>query len=319
MYNIIKKFWFFAGLLAVSAIIVGDTTGIAADSGRWLRAHSGPDTVIFLIFLFSGLILDIRQIRMGLTDVAGILIAQFIIFIIAPLVGALLAMIPLDTGVKIGIFLVAVMPTTLSSGVVMTVAAGGNMAHALVITILSNGLSVFTIPLTLSLLLKLVGETADISIDKTAIMIKLGVLVIVPLCFGLLIKFYTGSVLNRFNSKLQMINQWLILGMVWMAMSQTRDALINSGGTMGVIVLLTAALHGLLLISAALSARFFRLGRGRRETLLFMGGQKTLTLSVILQVSLFPSYALALVVCVLHHIVHLMIDGYLVEKVKTEN
>jgi sodium/bile acid cotransporter 7 len=58
------------------------------------------------------------------------------------------------------------------------------------------------------------------------------------------------------------------------------------------------------------------MGPGRRESILFMGGQKTLTLSIILQVSLFPQYGLALAVCVLHHIIHLMMDGYLVEKLK---
>jgi hypothetical protein len=51
-----------------------------------------------------------------------------------------------------------------------------------------------------------------------------------------------------------------------------------------------------------------------------MGGQKTLPLSVILQVSLFPGFGLALVVCVTHHIVHLIMDAYLISylKAKTE-
>jgi sodium/bile acid cotransporter 7 len=47
-----------------------------------------------------------------------------------------------------------------------------------------------------------------------------------------------------------------------------------------------------------------------------MGGQKTLPLSVILQVTLFPEYGLALAVCVVHHILHLITDAYLVEKLK---
>jgi hypothetical protein len=47
-----------------------------------------------------------------------------------------------------------------------------------------------------------------------------------------------------------------------------------------------------------------------------MDGQKTLPLSVILQVSLFPQYGLALVVCVVHHFVHLLMDGYLVGKLR---
>ncbi len=88
--------------------------------------HRGPDAVIVLIFFFSGLILNARQIRSGVMDIKGIIAALIIIFLVAPVIGALFGAIPIDTGVVIGIFLVAVMPTTLSSGVVMTGAAGGN-------------------------------------------------------------------------------------------------------------------------------------------------------------------------------------------------
>ena len=41
-----------------------------------------------------------------------------------------------------------------------------------------------------------------------------------------------------------------------------------------------------------------------------------LPLSIILQMTLFPHYGIALLVCVLHHIVHLMMDGYLVERLR---
>jgi hypothetical protein len=54
----------------------------------------------------------------------------------------------------------------------------------------------------------------------------------------------------------------------------------------------------------------------RCASVLFVGGQKTLPLSVILQVSLFPQYGLALVACVMHHLIVLMMDGYLVGKLK---
>ncbi len=313
---LIKKHWFLAGLLLVFAVTLGDMTGSVAEMGKWLKAHQGPDIVIFLIFLFSGLTLDVSQIRSGLTDVTGILLSLGIIFGVAPIIGMLFGVMPLGTGVKIGMFLVAVMPTTLSSGVVMTGAAGGNMAHALAITILANALAVFTIPLTLSLLLKQIGGTvATVSIDQLAIMTKLGCLLLLPLCLGLGMSWVDASSrMKRIEPKLQRVNQCLILCLVWMALSETRPAIISGKEMIGGILLLVVAFHGALLASACLFARLFRLGRGRRESVIFMGGQKTLTLSVILQVSLFPEYGLALAVCVLHHIVHLMMDGYLVQK-----
>jgi sodium/bile acid cotransporter 7 len=249
-------------------------------------------------------------------DIKGIIAALIIIFLVAPVIGALFGAIPLDTSVVIGVFLVAVMPTTLSSGVVMTGAAGGNMAQALVITILAHGLAVFTIPVMLSLLLRLVGGSAVVYIDKSAIMIKLGFYVLLPLCFGLTIKFLTKSLMDRFVYRLQMLNQLLVLGIVWMAMSQARSAIISGGASVGIILLLVFSFHGILLSVAGIFTGCLKLGKGRRESVIFMGGQKTLPLSIILQVSLFPQYGLALVVCVLHHLIHLLMDGYLVGRLK---
>jgi sodium/bile acid cotransporter 7 len=297
-------------------VTLADTTETVSVLGKWLNAHRGPEIMIIVIFFFSGLLLEARQIRSGLKDVKGTAIALSIIFLISPLVAVLSGLTSIDTGIKIGIFLVAVMPTTLSSGVVMTGAAGGNMAHALVITILANGLAIFSIPIVLSLLLKLIGGVTTVYIQKAAIMLKLAGLVVLPLCVGLLIKYYAKIFLDRFDLKLQVFNQCAILVIVWMALSQTRQAIMSGGQDIGMILLLVFVFHGILLAAAGIFVWGFHLGPGRRESVIFMGGQKTLPLSVILQISLFPQYGLALVVCVVHHIVHLFMDGYLVGKLK---
>ncbi len=95
-------------------------------------------------------------------------------------------------------------------------------------------------------------------------------------------------------------------------MSQARAAIISGGASMGIILLLVFGFHAILLATAAILIGCLKLGKGRRESVIFMGGQKTLPLSVILQVSLFSEFGLALVVCVLHHIVHLVMDAYLI-------
>ena len=317
MSDLIKKYWFLIGLLLVFIVTVADTSETVSSIGRWFKIHRGPDAVIVLIFFSSGLILNVRQIRSGVMDIKVIIAALVIIFLVAPVVGVMFGAIPKDTGIIIGIFLVAVMPTTLSSGVVMTGASGGNMAQALVITILANGFAVFTIPLVLSLLLHLVGGSTAIVIDKLAIMIKLGFYVLLPLCLGLAIKIFTESFTNRFVHGLQLLNQFLVLAIVWMAISQARNAIVSGGASVGIILLLVFSFHSILLASAAIFIGCLKLGKGRRESVIFMGGQKTLPLSIILQVSLFPQYGLALVVCVLHHMIHLLMDGYLVGRLKS--
>jgi len=302
----------------VFIITLADTTGVIPGAGTWLKQHHGPDAVIFLIFFFSGLILDAGGIKSGLTDVSGILIALAAIFVAAPLIAALFGLAPLPPGIKIGIFLVAVMPTTLTSGVVMTEAAGGNMAHALVITLLANSLAVFTIPVSLSALLFLAGDSTAIIIDKTAIMIKIGMYVLVPLCLGLFLKAFTVSrdmeLSAGYEAKLQIVNQCLVLFIVWMAVSQAKPTLVDTAGLIANIFFLVFIFHGLLLVCGYFLIKLFRLEKGRRESVIFMGGQKTLPLSVILQVTLFPQYGIAVAVCVIHHMVHLLMDGFIVGK-----
>ncbi len=321
MSDLMKKYWFPLGLVLVVIITFADLSGRAAAAGTWLKQHHGPEATIFVIFFTSGLILNWVQIRDGVMDVKGILLALALIFVVAPALAWLTGSLPLPAGIVIGLFLVAVMPTTLSSGVVMSGAAGGNMAHALVITIVANALAVFTIPLSLTLLLHGSVESGAIAIDEASLMLKLGALVLVPLLLGLsgkalLVRRLEGKALRALESGLQKLNQALILFIVWMALSRSRDAILLSGMRLAIIALLSVGFHGVMLAAAGLLVWRFRIPRGRRESVIFMGAQKTLPLSILLQVSLFPQYPDALTVCVVHHLLHLMMDGYLVDRLK---
>jgi solute carrier family 10 (sodium/bile acid cotransporter), member 7 len=307
-----KKYGFFIGLAVVVLVTMADGTGTVSGYGRWLVAHRGPDVVIFFIFLFSGLMLETDHIRSGLRDIRGILFAMALIFIVSPVLAIFMGMTPLSLGAKIGLFLVAAMPTTLSSGVVMTGAAGGNTAHALVITILANSLAVLTVPISLSLMLRTVGKAAQISLDTGAIFLTLWRLVFIPLCAGALVKFFTRFFMTRAARKLHIANQCLVLCIVWMALSQTRSVLLAGAGSLGAVVVASALYHAFLLAACAGMVVASAMPPGRRESVIFMGGQKTLPLSIIVQVSVFPEYGTALMFCVVHHVVHLLMDGYLV-------
>jgi len=312
----LKKYWFFFALLVIFIATWSDRTELFSAIGRWLNTHGGTAVTIFLLFFFSGLVLNAEHIRSGLIDLEGIFISLAVIFLVSPLTAALAARMPLDTGIKIGIFLVAAMPTTLSSGVVMTGAAGGNMAQALVITILANSLAVGTIPVILSLLLKTIGGSGLIIINEWAILSKLFYLVIVPLVSGFIFNRVIHTPMQKREQKIQTVNQWLVLCIVWMALSQTKGALLAEKGEIGIVIAAVSGFHLVLLGSAALLILIFKLETGRRESVLFMGSQKTLPLSVVLQASLFPQHGMALIVCVVHHIVHLLMDGYLVGRLQ---
>ncbi len=312
----LAKYWFMIALVALALVTMADSRQWTVSAGRYLKSHAGPDLVIFAIFLFSGIALDARLLRKGLGDFRASLAALLLIFLFAPLIALGFGCLPLDIQILTGLFLVAVMPSTLSTGVVMTQASGGNMAHALFITILANTLAVFTIPLVLSLMLVTLGDVRSIQIDKVAIMLKIAGLVLAPLAAGVALQYAGRRWITVIQRRTPLINQLLVLGIVWMGMTQSRGALMAGGRAIIPIAAASGGFHLLLVLTALALCKFFAIGPRRRESVIFMGGQKTLPLSVILQVTLFPEYGLALAVCVVHHVLHLIMDAYLVEKLK---
>jgi len=311
--RLVKQNWFLFALVGICAVTLIDATGTIAGMGKWFKSHSGADAVICTIFLCSGLILKREQIRAGLRDIKGALMALFLIFAVAPMAAFIIGRLPLDPAVRLGLFLVSVMPTTMSSGVVMTGAAGGNVAHALLITVLANSLSIVTIPFSLGLLLQTVDS---VPIDRGRMMVQMALLVLLPLMLGLFLRPKKGAFLSFLQRGIPVLNQCLILTMLWMGFSEAKATVLSGGGQVFLILVIVFVFHAILLSAGFLSIRLFRIPLGRMESILFMGGQKTLPLAVLLQVKLFPQYGLALAVCVFHHFVHLMMDGYLAGRLR---
>jgi sodium/bile acid cotransporter 7 len=311
------KYWFLLGLILMALITVADTREWTVAVGRSLKNHGGPNLVIFSIFLFSGLTLDAGLLRKGLGDLRATLSALLVVFIFSPLVALAFEFLPLDIQILTGLCLVAVMPSTLSTGVVMTKASGGNMAHALFVTVLANTIAVFTIPVVLSLLLAVLGDPRSVVIDKAAIMLKIAWLVLAPLAMGTGLQYAAARWVVPLQRKVQLINQLLVLTIVWMGMCQSRATLIDGGAAILPVAAVSIGFHLLLVLISLGLCRALAIGPGRRESVIFMGSQKTLPLSVILQVTLFADYGLTLAVCVVHHILHLMMDAYLVERLKS--
>jgi sodium/bile acid cotransporter 7 len=319
MLKLIRHYNFLFGLFFVTLLTLADGRGITTGVGLWLKSHHGPDFVIVLIFFLSGLALDTSTIRAGLSDIRGTVTALVLIFLIAPLLTLPFSLFQPDTGVLIGLFLVAVMPTTLSSGVVMTGASGGNMAHSLLITIVANSLAVLTIPLTLGLLLSITGENRTIEIDKFPIIIKIATLVLLPLATGIILRRKFQPALQPFLPFTVICSQVGILTMVWMALCRGRETILANLDAVFPVLTIIFLFHLTMVLMGLQLTRILDIRKGHRESVIFMGGQKTLPLSIILQVSLFPEFGLALVVCVLHHVIHLIMDGFLVEYLKGKN
>jgi len=113
------------------------------------------------------------------------------------------------------------------------------------------------------------------------------------------------------KKELGMANQYIVLAVVFMSLSGAREALLSQINAFFLIVPLNAVFHLVLLLASFWTAGILKIDKGRKEAVIFMGTQKTLPLSVMLQITCFPEYGTALLVCVIHHIIHLMMDSFL--------
>lgn len=319
MKKTLKEQWFLISLAFLFIAVLFDSSNILAKAGIFLKNHHGPEFMIFMIFFISGLMIENDQVKAGVKDIKATVLALILILVAAPLAALGLSVFPMETGVLAGLFIVASMPTTLSSGVVMTGMAGGNMAHALFVTILSNFIGIFSIPLILSSLMSSLHYDQQLAIDQHAIIIKLFILVVCPLLTGMAVKNYLLKKNDTDLSGLQIINQFLVIGVVFISLAGAKDVLLSRGWIFSQVVLLAAGFHLLLLTSSFVLIKLSGIEKGRRESVIFMGSQKTLPLSVMIQVTYFSEFGTALLVLVVHHVLHLMIDGYLSTRMGKRN
>lgn len=312
MKIVLKKYWFTIGLIIAFLLPFIDITGVLSKTGIFFKENNGPDFVIILIFLFSGLVLENKEIRNGITDFLPVFISLFLIFVVSPAICFFMFMVPMNVEIAAGLAIVAVMPTTLSSGVVMTGICSGNKAQALLITIISNFIATFSIPFSLGLIFDNVYLNDNL-FDPFALMIKIGCKVLIPLAAGYFTGiFFTG--IRKFSGEIQIANQMLILSMVWMSSAAAGESFFSNTLYFFIVLVCVSIFHIILLICSFICVFIFKLEKGRKEAVIFMGSQKTLPLSLIVQVSIFPGFALSLAVCVVHHVVQLIFDSFIQAK-----
>lgn len=296
-----------------------DPTGYISTTGIMLKEYSGIELSIFVIFFLSGLMIDTMEARRAAADMPGLLIALGLIFVVAPVYAYFFS----TTGffrkeTVAGLFLVTAMPTTLSSGIVMTSASGGNRIHALLITFVSNLLCIFTIPITLGYLFSNYSGMLSIMIPATKLVRTLLLIVVLPLAAGSFLKVIlkastSGRISNLLDtSTINKINQVLVIGIVWMSASLLGNHEKIFGADLVKICIAALAFHLCLIGSAFGLVYISGRGPGNRESIIFLGSQKTLPLSVALQSTLFPGFGNTLVFCISHHFLSLFFDGFLV-------
>lgn len=251
------------------------------------------DYGIALIFFFYGLKLSPEKFRAGLKNWKLHFTVQSITFIVFPLL--VLPFYPLVSGGEyetlwLAIFFMAVLPSAVSSSVVMVSIANGNIPGAIFNASISGIIGIFLTPLWMGIFLEASNESFAFSEVLGQLMIQ----ILLPVFLGLILNRYWGKWAERFKTQINTFDKLIILIIVYESFSHSfTGGLLSSIGTLPLIALAGVAimLFFIVFFVSERLAKAFNFSREDTITTTFCGTKKSLVHGSVMYNVLFPHIA----------------------------
>lgn len=219
-----------------------------------------------------------------------------------------------------GLIIAAAVPCTLASAAVWTRRAGGNDSVAIFVTLITNGFCFLITPFWLWLTVK--DENAATTIDVTALIWKLGLLVVLPMLLAQIARQSrtVGSWSTRKKIELSTLAQIGILTMVMIGAAKMGNKLADgdtsfSIGEIAVVLLAVNAIHFAALFFGFWTAKFLGFGRKDQIAIGIAGSQKTLMVGLNTAVEINRS----ILPMLLFHICQLVFDTIIADRWKKQD
>lgn len=285
-----------------------------------------PDIVnnggIALILFLQGLSLALEKIRSGAGNWRLHGLIQGYTFVVFPLAGlALNALTAVfwpgePESIRQGFLYLCVLPSTISTSVVLTAVARGNTAGALFNAALSNILGVIATPLLVQLLMNRTGQSGPVG----PLLLKITLLTLVPFGLGMLLRPRLAAWIDARRAWVARISNTVILFIVYTAFCDSVQDRIWAVHGLALTLQVLAVVLGLFGVMSALvfaTCRLLRLGREDMIAAYFCSVKKTLAMGVPLAVLIFGERAdlpLILLPIMFYHPVQLFLNGLLANR-----
>lgn len=302
-----RKNWFFAGIFIVILLAFGFPR-----LGQWAREYDILNLVIFLAFFITGLTLETSSIRTQLRGFRAPVAAMISSLVVIPLLAWLTAGMVLPPELLIGVCIIATAPVTVSAGTVMTDLGRGNVPLSLFICVLGNFLAVFTIPVSLNLLLRFGG---DIDLPVLRMLAGLALTVLVPTIMGQVARSLARERLLPYRKTFSVFQQCTILLIIFNAMASSAARILQAGTSVILVLVFMVLLHSLVLAMNYGISRFIGLDRPSTTAFTIHTSQKTLTVSYVVWAGYFAAqYPMALIPAIGYHLTQTIMDSILAER-----
>ncbi|GIL98484.1 hypothetical protein Vretimale_3844 [Volvox reticuliferus] len=209
-----------------------------------------------IVFFISGLALNTTELRKAMKRESwpSVAFGFLMILLVTPALGFAMREIPLTPpAFAVGLTIFCLVPTTLGIGVALVRSCKGNEAIALLLTVATNMVGVFTMPLYLKLLfLNFDTEGLSLNINIPDLLLKLTLTILVPSVLGKALRELFRPVeafAKKYRTHLSLLSTTNLACIVWQTLSGARDMLFKQRASMIVsVIVLSAAVHVFYLI-----------------------------------------------------------------------
>ncbi len=267
---------------------------------------------IFLIFFLYGLRLDYAKIKQGLKNWKLHLLVQITTFVIFPFI--VLLLYPFVPAEKVntfwlGLFFLAVLPSTVSSSVVMVSIGRGNIPAAIFNASFSGLTGIVVTPLWMGLFLQ---HTVS-GFDFSEIYIRLVTVILLPVISGFILRRWGSGYISRYGNKLGYIDKTVILLIVYKSFASSFNDNVFSSVSISelsvvglTVIFLFVSVYLILLVFT----RTLRFNREDKITAIFCGSQKSLVHGTVFSKVLFSGFystGLLLVPLMMFHLLQIFV------------
>jgi solute carrier family 10 (sodium/bile acid cotransporter), member 7 len=271
---------------------------------------------VALIFLLHGIGLSFAALKAGTLHWRLHLLVQTCTFLLFPVLGLALffgAAAWLSPELRLGLFFLCALPSTVSSSVALTAAAGGNVAAALFNATISSLIGVVVTPLWMSG----VAASAGVAPDLWSVVVDLCLWLVLPLAVGQALRPLLGEWAKRNRARIHLVDRGTILFLVYTTFCDSFLEGVWSShgfGTVIVTVAINAALFSCVMIVSGGVGRALGFSRQDRIATMFCASKKSMATGVPMAQLMFAQSAVLGVVVLpllIYHTMQLVLAGML--------
>lgn len=278
---IIENFLVIVFAIAITVALIFPTPGATLGSILYDGKSLIQSINTIIVFFISGITLKVEDFadlsKYTKPILYGILSINLLTTVLAPF---FLHAIFLAPNFRLGLTIFACVPTTLGVGVALTQLATGDVMLALILTVLTNSLGTLTTPFLLKIYLNS-NNNSEFHFDSFGLFINLIIEVLIPTVIGIAVRYYLVSLrstIQKYRTSLSIFSTSNLAMIVWMALSKSRDLLLQQSIKDIIVVLIAASvMHIIYLIGNFLVATKYGLDFEVTQavTVVIMSSQKS--------------------------------------------